>query len=208
MQRNRTSVLISKSLCRLLGPAALLLALFAGPAATAAQAPASPPDSEPQDATKPATRVFGVTALSDGRAGYHVDANGTLTPEPFFLLRARLLVVDFPGVFLRGRTKLPPAVPPVRSLRLAQFTTGPPAVARFVLGVDRSIQYRLIPDSTGATIVFGNPDLEPRPAAESAAPATPSVEPTASPTPTPGRTSGYPQAHFTGSTEQKVCADF
>jgi type IV pilus assembly protein PilQ len=113
------------------------------------------PVSNPVDAAPKATRISGVTPLSGGRVGYHVDGNGTLKPETFFLKNPNRLVVDFPDVVTARGQALPGAMSPVRGLRLAQFSAAPPRVARLVLEVDGTTPYHVVPDSTGASIIFG-----------------------------------------------------
>lgn len=164
------------------------------PAAAAPPAPArtitAPKPAESPaaaDSAPRASRISGVTPLSGDRVGYHVDANGSLRPETFFLKNPNRLVVDFPDVMaMRGRA-LPPAAGMVKGLRLAQFSAAPPRVARLVLEVDRSTPYHLVPDATGVSIVLGEgapaaPALlgAPAKAAESKAPAAeaaPEAEP-------------------------------
>ncbi|MEO8360966.1 MAG: type IV pilus secretin PilQ [Vicinamibacteria bacterium] len=102
-----------------------------------------------------ATRISGVTKLEGDHVGYHVEGNGTLRPETFFLKNPNRLVVDFPDVVTTRTQALPTAVSPVKGLRLAQFSAAPPRVARLVLDVEGSTPYHLVPDATGVSIVFG-----------------------------------------------------
>ena len=101
------------------------------------------------------TRIAGVTKLAGNQVGYHVEANGTLRPETFFLKNPNRLVIDFPDVVTTRGQALPSAVSPVKGLRLAQFSAAPPRVARLVLDLDGSTPYHLVPDATGVSIVFG-----------------------------------------------------
>lgn len=120
-----------------------------------------PPPLEVTDNPAPApraTRIFGVTRLLDDRTGYHVEANGTLKPETFFLKNPNRLVIDFPDVVIVRGQSLPELVDPVRAIRLAQFSSAPPRVARLVLEVDGSTPYDIVPDDTGVLIVFGAGD--------------------------------------------------
>lgn len=121
----------------------------------AAVAPKMAADTKTTDAAPKATRISGVTKLAGDQVGYHVEANGTLRPETFFLKNPNRLVVDFPDVIASRGPGLPVAVSPVKSLRLAQFSAAPPRVARLVLDVEGSTPYHLVPDATGVAIVFG-----------------------------------------------------
>ncbi len=130
-------------------PAASTVANPARPAAPKAAAVRS------TDAAPKATRISGVSRMPGDRVAYHVEGNGTLRPESFFLKNPNRLVVDFPDVVaIRGQV-LPQAAKPVKSLRLAQFSAAPPRVARLVLDVEGSTPYRLVPDATGVSILFG-----------------------------------------------------
>jgi type IV pilus assembly protein PilQ len=123
------------------------------PAATTpavAPKPASPAASAPR-----ATRISGVTRLSDGQVGYHIAGNGSLRPESFFLKNPNRLVVDFPDVTAPKGPVLPAAVAPVKGIRLAQFSAAPPRVARLVLEMEGAMPYRLVPDASGVAVVFG-----------------------------------------------------
>jgi type IV pilus assembly protein PilQ len=124
-------------------------------AASKSGAAKATPASNSADAAPKATRISGVTPLSGGRVGYHVDGNGRLKPETFFLKNPNRLVVDFPDVVTARGQALPGAMSPVRGLRLAQFSAAPPRVARLVLEVDGTTPYHVVPDSTGASIIFG-----------------------------------------------------
>lgn len=121
----------------------------------AAVAPKMAADTKTTDAAPKATRISGVTKLAGDQVGYHVEANGTLRPETFFLKNPNRLVVDFPDVIASRGPGLPVAVSPVKGLRLAQFSAAPPRVARLVLDVEGSTPYHLVPDATGVAIVFG-----------------------------------------------------
>jgi len=123
----------------------------APPKAAAAPKPAAKSD----DAAPRATRISGVTKLAGDQVGYHVEGNGTLRPETFFLKNPNRLVVDFPDVVAMKGSGLPAATSPVKGLRLAQFSSAPPRVARLVLDVEGSTPYHLVPDATGVSIVFG-----------------------------------------------------
>ena len=130
------------------------------PAESTADVPARPAAAKAATVRNPngapkATRISGVSRLPGDRVGYHVEGNGTLRPESFFLKNPNRLVVDFPDVVAVKGPALPQAVSPVKSLRLAQFSAAPPRVARLVLDVDGSTPYRLEPDETGVSIVFG-----------------------------------------------------
>ena len=115
----------------------------------------APTGSKGADSAPRATRITGVTRLPGDRVGYHVEGNGVLRPESFFLKNPNRLVVDFPDVVTVRGQGLPGAIGPVKGLRLAQFSAAPPRVARLVLDLDASTPYRLVPDGTGVSIVFG-----------------------------------------------------
>jgi len=119
-------------------------------ARAAATRPASSPDAAPK-----ATRISGISRLTNGRVGYHVQGNGTLRPETFFLKNPNRLVVDFPDVLAARNQPLPEAVSPVKGMRLAQFSAAAPRVARLVLEIDGTTPYQLVPDADGVAIVFG-----------------------------------------------------
>lgn len=118
-------------------------------------ATASKPEAKVDDVAPKATRISGVTRLAGDQVGYHVEANGTLRPETFFLKNPNRLVVDFPDVVALKGSGLPAAASPVKGLRLAQFSAAPPRVARLVLDVEGSTPYHVVPDATGVSIVFG-----------------------------------------------------
>lgn len=141
-------------------------ALAEPPAAVPARNPAPPmaavapkavgkPASSVADAAPKATRISGVTRLAGDQVGYHVEGNGTLRPETFFLKNPNRLVVDFPDVVAVKGSGLPAASSPVKGLRLAQFSAAPPKVARLVLDVEGTTPYHVVPDATGVAIVFG-----------------------------------------------------
>ena len=119
----------------------------------AASAPRTTAKSD--DAAPRATRISAVTRLSGDRVGYHVEGNGTLRPETFFLKNPNRLVVDFPDVIAMKGSGLPAAASPVKGIRLAQFSAAPPRVARLVLDVESATPYHLVPDASGVSIVFG-----------------------------------------------------
>lgn len=162
-------------------PAAAVPARNVAPpkAAAAPKATAKPVSTTTKDAAPRATRISGVTRLAGDQVGYHVEGNGTLRPETFFLKNPNRLVVDFPDVVAMKGSGLPAASSPVKGLRLAQFSAAPPRVARLVLDVEGSTPYHVVPDATGVAIVFG----EGAPAAPAllGAPARP-VEPEATTT--------------------------
>lgn len=135
-------------------PAAVPAKNVAPPKAAAAPKPAGKAPSAP-DAAPRATRISGVTRLAGDQVGYHVEGNGTLKPETFFLKNPNRLVVDFPDVVAMKGSGLPAATSPVKGLRLAQFSAAPPRVARLVLDVEGSTPYHVVPDATGVAIVFG-----------------------------------------------------
>jgi type IV pilus assembly protein PilQ len=151
----------------------------APPARTLVPPPSMDPPSS--DSAPKATRISGLTMLSGGRVGYHVDGNGTLRPETFFLKNPNRLVVDFPDVTTVRGPELPPATGVVKAIRLAQFSAAPPRVARLVLEVERSTPYNLVPDATGVSIILG----EGSPAAPAVLGAPAKVEEPVAPIPEP-----------------------
>ena len=153
-------------------------ALPAPPARAGAAKPSSPKTTAVSNSEEPApkgTRISGVTRLGNDQVGYHVDGNGTLKPETFFLKNPSRLVVDFPDVVTARSQALPAAVGPVKGLRLAQFSAAPPRVARLVLDVDGAAPYHLVPDATGVSIIFGA-GVPPAPAVMGAPPKAAEVE--------------------------------
>ncbi len=125
------------------------------PPAPPARTLAPPMNPSETNSAPKATRISGVTMLSGGQVGYHVEGNGTLRPETFFLKNPNRLVIDFPDVITTRGPRLPPATGVVTAIRLAQFSTAPPRVARLVLEVERSTPYDLVPDDTGVAIILG-----------------------------------------------------
>jgi len=144
------------------------------PAAPARPLPAPKPavvSQQPVESAPRATRISGLTPLPGGQVGYHVEANGSLNPETFFLKNPNRLVIDFPDVTTTRGSALPEASGPVKAIRLAQFSAAPPRVARLVLEVDRTTPYNLVPDATGVSILLG--EGAPAPTAVMGAPAKP-----------------------------------
>jgi type IV pilus assembly protein PilQ len=127
----------------------------APPKATSVPAATTKSAAKTADAAPKATRISGVTKLAGDQVAYHVEGNGTLHPETFFLKNPNRLVVDFPDVTAMKGSGLPAATSPVKGMRLAQFSAAPPRVARLVLDVESSTPYHVVPDATGVTIVFG-----------------------------------------------------
>jgi hypothetical protein len=123
--------------------------------ASAKTAPKATTTAKTADAAPKATRISGVTRVQGDQVAYHVEGNGTLHPETFFLKNPNRLVVDFPDVTAMKNSGLPAASSPVKGMRLAQFSNASPRVARLVLDVENSTPYHLVPDATGVAIVFG-----------------------------------------------------
>lgn len=117
------------------------------------------------------TRISGLTPLAGGQVGYHVEGNGSLNPETFFLKNPNRLVIDFPDVTTTRSSDLPQASGMVKAIRLAQFSAAPPRVARLVLELDHTTPYSLVPDATGVSILLG--EGAPAAAAMLGAPAKP-----------------------------------
>jgi type IV pilus assembly protein PilQ len=134
------------------------------PVAVAAAEPAAPaaePMPEPAPAASvaslPATRIVGVTqATEEGNLAITVKADGALHYQDFFLGNPDRLVVDFKDVTSRAPIKsLAVAQGPVRNVRLAQFSTQSPKVARLVLDLQSRAPYRVVEGRDGVKIVFG-----------------------------------------------------
>lgn len=79
------------------------------PPAPPARTLAPPMNPSETNSAPKATRISGVTMLSGGQVGYHVEGNGTLRPETFFLKNPNRLVIDFPDVITTRGPRLPPA---------------------------------------------------------------------------------------------------
>jgi type IV pilus assembly protein PilQ len=167
------------------------------------------PSKSPVAGAPRATRISSVTRMAGDFVGYHVNGNGTLNPEAFFLKNPNRIVIDFPDV-VAARGPLPAAASPVRGVRLAQFSIAPPKVARLVLDVDRAAPYRLVPDATGLAVIFGegapaSPAVlgAPPPAPEPAPPARPAAPPSTTevlqPEPAPPAPAPVAQAAMSGA---------
>jgi type IV pilus secretin PilQ/predicted competence protein len=145
--------------------------------------PSQVPPAAPAEASgkrKPASALKGVTQREeDGQLAITIAADGTLAYEDFYLANPVRLVVDFSGVnAVRQNVAVEKGA--VRRIRLAQFSTGDPRVARMVVDLDRRMPYRIVEASDGVKILLdqsgaGRPvaTAEPlaamRPAAEPAA---------------------------------------
>lgn len=171
-------------------PAPVEVPAEAAPAPVAVAAVESAPEPAVESgATAPATRIVGVSqATEDGNLAITVKADGSLRYQDFFLGNPDRLVVDFKDVLSRAPMKSM-AVPqgPVRNVRLAQFSTSSPKVARLVLDLSSRAPYRVVEGRDGVKIVFGEghaPSPAPlaalREAAPVAIPAVASAAPVAS----------------------------
>jgi type IV pilus assembly protein PilQ len=109
-------------------------------------------------AGRPATRILSVNEEDDasGNLALTIKADGTLHYKDFFLGNPDRLVIDFSDVTSRASVRqMEVNRPPVRKVRLAQFSTGSPRVARLVLDLSSRSPYRMVEASDGVKIVFG-----------------------------------------------------
>jgi type IV pilus assembly protein PilQ len=144
------------------------------PAAAAAEAPAAPAAAPETDLPepiasdlplRPATRIFAVLpGYEEGDVALTVRADGALRYQDFFLGNPDRLVLDFSGVTSRPVKGLEVARAPVRRVRLAQFSTANPKVARLVLDLTERSPYRIVEARDGLKIVFGEGGDTPKPA--------------------------------------------
>jgi type IV pilus assembly protein PilQ len=133
-----------------------------GPAAAPQTAPAAPPGSAatapgPDKNAPRASRILSVTrdAVGDLLA-FTVKADGRLKYQDFTLPNPARLVVDFADVSARTNVRqIEVDQPPVRRVRLGQFSASSPKVARLVLDLSAKSPYRIIDGSDGIRIVFG-----------------------------------------------------
>jgi type IV pilus secretin PilQ/predicted competence protein len=116
-----------------------------------------------------ATSILGVSRDEDpGVLAFTVKADGRLQYRDFLLPSPDRLVLDFSDVVARSSVRtLAVGQDPVRKVRLGQFSTAAPKVARLVLDLSHKAPYRIIDGADGVRIVFGD-NL-----GESAAPAQP-----------------------------------
>ena len=146
------------------------------PAVVSASAPAAP--AEASGKRKPATALKGVSQREeDGQLAITIAADGVLSYEDFYLASPVRLVVDFSGVNA-ARQNVAVDKGSVRRIRLAQFSTGDPRVARMVVDLDRRMPYRIVEASDGVKILLDQSGAARPPAApEPLAAMRPAAEP-------------------------------
>ena len=144
--------------------------------------PADAPAAEPLPPRAPATRILSVIRSEErGELALTIRADGALKYQDFFLGNPDRLVVDFPDVLSRASLKsLEVNQEPVRRVRLAQFSTASPRVARLVLDLTARSPYRILDTADGIKILFGEGEtMSPAPLA--ALRTEPDPEPAAAP---------------------------
>src|SRR5262245_57841041 len=103
-----------------------------------------------------ATRILGVTPSDEeGQLAVTIRADGALKYQDFFLGNPDRLVVDFKDVTSRAPYKAEVQRDPVRMVRLGQFSSNTPKVARLVLDLTARKPYRILEGGDGVKIVFG-----------------------------------------------------
>jgi type IV pilus secretin PilQ/predicted competence protein len=109
----------------------------------------------------PASRIVALTQADDnGRLSFDVKADGALRYQDFFLGNPDRLVIDFKDVTSRSSVRnLDVNRDPVRKVRLAQFSAASPRVARLVLDLSARTPYRIVDQSDGVKIVFGEGEV-------------------------------------------------
>jgi type IV pilus secretin PilQ/predicted competence protein len=128
----------------------------------AAQVPAAEPAIEaPVAARGPASRITRLVESGEGDSlAFDVQADGQLEYQDFFLSNPDRLVVDFRNVTSRAPVRLIEVNRgPVRKVRLAQFSTASPRVARLVVDLANRTPYRIVEAGEGVRIVFGEGDV-------------------------------------------------
>ncbi len=124
------------------------------PAPVVASAPQPPSPAPVRNTRRNATTVTAVTHAEEGvQLAVTITADGSLSYEDFFLANPDRLVVDLNGVSVTRRN-LVVEKDPVRKVRIAQFSTGTPRVARLVLDLARKTPYRIVEASDGVKILF------------------------------------------------------
>lgn len=150
-----------------------------------------------------ATRILSVSqAEEDGHLAVTVTADGALRYQDFFVGNPDRLVVDFPDVVSKVAVKaIEVNQDPVRKVRLGQFSTGTPKVARLVLDLSARSPYHILDARDGVKIVFGEGQTpSPAPLAslrgndEPLEPAPVAAAPVAVPVPLPALPPAAPRA--------------
>jgi type IV pilus assembly protein PilQ len=154
--------------------------------AKAAEAPPAAPQSEPAEApaagpSRPATRVLSVGAAgASGKPEVVVKADGRLRYQDFFLGNPDRLVVDLKDVVSSAPAKsVDVNSQPVRRVRIGQFSTAAPRVARLVVDLDGRSAYSIIEAADGLRIVFGEGKAASAPLASIKKPVAPAPAPDA-----------------------------
>ena len=131
----------------------------------AGPAPRSTTIVSPRSPTgKPASRILSVTpGDEDGQFAVTVMADGALRYQDFFLGNPDRLVLDFKDVTSKAMRPVEVNREPVRAVRLGQFSTVSPRIARLVLDLSSRAPYRIVEVADGMKIVFGEGET-PRPA--------------------------------------------
>jgi type IV pilus assembly protein PilQ len=118
----------------------------------------------PSAATRRASRILEVTPGDEGgQFAVTVRADGALRYQDFFLGNPDRLVLDFKDVTSKAMRPIEVNTDPVRKVRLGQFSTASPKIARLVLDLSSRAPYRIIEGADGMKIVFGEGET-PKPA--------------------------------------------
>ena len=132
-----------------------------------APAPAEPRGTTTIIAPNPSRRATRIVAVEpsdeDGQFSVTVKADGALRYQDFFLGNPDRLVLDFKDVTSKAMRPVEVNHEPVRKVRLGQFSTTAPRIARLVLDLSTRAPYRIIEGADGMKIVFGEGQA-PRPA--------------------------------------------
>jgi type IV pilus secretin PilQ/predicted competence protein len=153
-------------------------------------APAAPPPAKPHTATAEppsgprATRIVAVSRDEvDGHVAVTVRADGRLKYQDFTLPNPDRVVVDFADVSANPDFRsLDMDADPVKRVRLAQFSTESPRVARLVLDLSSPSPYRIVEGTDDLQVVMGETG-EPEPPSHAPLAALRSAEPAAPPAP-------------------------
>jgi type IV pilus assembly protein PilQ len=112
-----------------------------------------------------ASRILAVVpGDEDGQFSVTVTADGALRYQDFFLGNPDRLVLDFKDVTSKTMRPVEVNRDPVRKVRLGQFSTASPRIARLVLDLSSRAPYRIVEGADGMKIVFGEGGETPRPA--------------------------------------------
>jgi type IV pilus assembly protein PilQ len=105
----------------------------------------------------PAQRILSVASEREaGQLVVAIRADGALKYKDFFLGNPDRLVLDFSDVVSRAPQRaLEVGQPPVKRVRLAQFSAASPKIARLVLDLSARTPYRVVEASDGIKVFFG-----------------------------------------------------